>query len=94
MFQELAYWPLGPGREVLQREPKSRRRSFFPLCALQEAAQRAKRKGSNNLGTQGGRHATAVVTLASFLLFYVSLQATGPFAERASLSYKVSLPRT
>ena len=57
----------------------------------QEGEVCAKRKGSNNLGTHGERHATAVVIPASFLLFYVSL---GPFAERASLSYKVNLPRT
>ena len=43
-------------------------------AALREAAQRANRKGSSNPGTRCEKHATTVVTLASFLQFHVNLQ--------------------
>ena len=59
-----------------------------------KASQRENRKGNNNAGTQGKRHATAVVTLPSFLLFYVKLQIADLIAERAFLSHEGNLPRT
>ena len=82
------------GEEPSKGSPGKQMEIFFPLRVLREAAQRANRKGRSNPDIRSKEHATAVVTLPSFLLVYVSLQVADLIAELASLSHAENLPRT
>ena len=62
---------------------------FYPLCALREAAQRAKCKGSINPGIRCKGHATAAVTL---LLIPTILRE--PSSHRPERRPRITAPRS